>query len=76
MAKLLDKFFGFLPWAFNALFGALGIHDKQKKAIIILLAWALITTPFATLQVINIWQKVKYQKDNPNRFPMSAPAVK
>ena len=72
MAKILKL----IPIAFEYLFKALGIHDKTKRLLIVVLVVALLELPLAILQGINIYQRVKYQKDNPNRYPMSAPAAK
>ena len=76
MSKIFDKVCGAIPWVLDALFKALGIHDKTKRFLIVVLIIAVLEAPLAILQGINIYQRVKYQKDNPNRYPMSAPAAK
>ena len=51
-------------------------HDENKQKRLILLVLLCLVLPLASLKIMDIYSRAKYQHDNPNRYPMSAPAAK
>lgn len=75
MSKIIDRILGFFPTLFHWVFSVLGIHDKQKKAIIVLLAFNFMQAPFCALFFYGLYQKAQWSKNNQHSYPAPA-AVK
>lgn len=73
MAKLLDKALHLVPWIFDSIFKALGVHDKTKRVLVVSLALNFLLLPPAALYTYGLYQKAQWMKHNPHVYP-PAPA--